>query len=747
MDPDVAADADAWRGELGPDAADAGPGSSPLGRLRAHRPYWLATMHQIGVVCALTLSVLDVGYRLEWRATRGPPPRCWLRNHPSASAHATFVAEKVAEGVAAGTMHVCAAADLHCILPLGVAVNSAGKPRLIWDGRHVNRHLPRYKFRMETLQREGRALFERSLWGGTLDLSSAYHHIEIHPDSTPFLGFEWGGVFYRFVVLPFGISTAPWLFTKVMGHCGRFLRSPGLGLDLLIYLDDLIFAAPTARDALRTAQTMIHVLRRFGWLIHPTKCTGVSEAIQVFRALGTVVDLATQLYSVPAETVDRILRAASALATGPPMAPVRVVARLKGLIGSTWVATGPATRVRTRAFDEVIESRPAALGRSRRAVRRSWAALVLVTAAAREEAEWWIRHLARLSGQPIRPRPFDASVDGDIASDASDSGVGAFLSATSTPSCLFRTLLARAPQGMTRTMVASCLRRGIEFMAALPPHLLAASSTLRELWGVSTFIIAVAPLLRGGRFRVFMDNLGCVFILGGVVPPFAVGGKQWGEYVSGGSPDRALQRLALRLFEAQVQGGFTLQAVWVPRLENVRADFLSHASEARQHDYCLLPALFRWLDERWGPHTIDRFACPATCQPLAEPHTGRFCSAYFHPSAVWTDAFAAPWAGDNNWLFPPVPLIARTLAYLRASGARGTLVVPLGPWAPWRPLLRARGTWAADVTAAVLLGTAADCLALPPRYRSLFRTAPIYALRVDGRRSRGPRPHPAHGPP
>ena len=112
-------------------------------------------------------------------------------------------------------MRVCDAAKLHCILPLGVAVNSAGKPRLIWDGRHVNRHLPRYKFRMETLQREGRALFERSLWGGTLDLSSAYHHVEIHPESTTYLGFEWGGVFHRFVVLPFGISTAPWLFTKV----------------------------------------------------------------------------------------------------------------------------------------------------------------------------------------------------------------------------------------------------------------------------------------------------------------------------------------------------------------------------------------------------------------------------------------------------------------------------------------------------------------------------------------------------
>ena len=514
-----------------------------------------------------------------------------------------------------------------------------------------------------------------------------------------------------------------------------------------MYLDDLIFAAPTARDSLRTAQTMIHVLRRFGWLIHPTKCTGVSEAIQVFRALGTVVDLATQLYSVPAETVERIIRAATSLATGPPMAPVRTVARLKGLVSATWVATGPATRVRTRAFDSVIESRPPAHGRGKRAIRRSWAAAVLVTAAAREEAEWWARHIARLSGQPIRPRPFDSSVDGDIASDASDTGVGAFLSAASTPSSLFRTLLARAPAGMTRTMVASLLRRGIEFMAALPPHLLDASSTLRELWGIATFITSAAPLLRGGRFRVFMDNLGCVFIMGGVVPAFAVGGKAWGEFVSGGSPDPALQRLALQLFEAQLTGGFTLQAVWVPRTENVRADFLSHASEARQHDYCLLPSLFRWLDERWGPHTIDRFACPATCQALAAPHTGRFCGAYFHPDAVWTDAFSAPWAGDNNWLFPPVTLIGRTLAYLRSQGARGTLIVPLGPWAPWRPLLRARGVWAPDVTAHALLGAARECLALPPRYRHLFRGALIYALRIDGRLHAAPGAPLARGPP
>ncbi len=56
--------------------------------------------------------------------------------------------------------------------------------------------------------------------------------------------------------------------------------------------------------------------------IHAAKCTGASEAVPVFRALGTAAGLATQLWSVPTETVGGIIAAAAALVTGPPMAPV-----------------------------------------------------------------------------------------------------------------------------------------------------------------------------------------------------------------------------------------------------------------------------------------------------------------------------------------------------------------------------------------------------------------------------------------
>jgi hypothetical protein len=142
------------RGDVVGEHAEGEQAPSPRHRLRDRRTYWGATMRQMGLVCALTLSVITGGFRtgMDWDPDMGPAPPAFLRNHPSALAEAAFVSEAVAAGVAARTMR-CSRDALTCILPLGVAFNSAMKRRLIWDGRHVNRHLRKRPCRMETLQR------------------------------------------------------------------------------------------------------------------------------------------------------------------------------------------------------------------------------------------------------------------------------------------------------------------------------------------------------------------------------------------------------------------------------------------------------------------------------------------------------------------------------------------------------------------------------------------------------------------
>ena len=72
------------------------------------------------------------------------------------------------------------------------------------------------------------------------DLHSAYHHIDIFEPHTEFLGFSWqfgGSVkYFRFKVLPFGLSSACYIFTKVTRPLVKKWRSEGK--QVLMYLDD-----------------------------------------------------------------------------------------------------------------------------------------------------------------------------------------------------------------------------------------------------------------------------------------------------------------------------------------------------------------------------------------------------------------------------------------------------------------------------------------------------------------------------
>ena len=50
----------------------------------------------------------------------------------------------------------------------------------------------------------------------SFDLKSAYHHIMIAKEDREYWGFQWKDKYYVFSGLPFGISTAGYIFTKVL---------------------------------------------------------------------------------------------------------------------------------------------------------------------------------------------------------------------------------------------------------------------------------------------------------------------------------------------------------------------------------------------------------------------------------------------------------------------------------------------------------------------------------------------------
>ena len=86
------------------------------------------------------------------------------------------------------------------------------------------------------------AYFAKDSYMFSFDLKSGYHHIEILPEHQTFLGFSRRApdsnseIFYVFTVLPFGLSTAPYIFTKLSKPLEKHWRIQGNCI--AIFLDD-----------------------------------------------------------------------------------------------------------------------------------------------------------------------------------------------------------------------------------------------------------------------------------------------------------------------------------------------------------------------------------------------------------------------------------------------------------------------------------------------------------------------------
>ena len=67
-------------------------------------------------------------------------------------------------------------------------------------------------------------------WAVSIDLTDAYLHIPIHPQSRKYLRFMFEDQVFEFMVLPIGMSLSPWIFTELMDDIAAHLRQPAISL-------------------------------------------------------------------------------------------------------------------------------------------------------------------------------------------------------------------------------------------------------------------------------------------------------------------------------------------------------------------------------------------------------------------------------------------------------------------------------------------------------------------------------------
>lgn len=201
--------------------------------------------------------------------------------------------------------------------------------RLVLDLKALNKWVVRIPFRMETLQRVI-PLVLPGHYMCTLDLQDAYYHVPIHPQSRRFLRFCVQGRHFQFLVLPFGLRSAPRVFTKVVAPVVAVLHLRGLLV--YPYLDDWLIHAPSQSLLLEAQGVVCSVLRDHGFLLNLPKCQLSPSQDLVFIGARFRTDLGRVFLPVP--RILTLVSLARRFLQGDSF-PVRLWLRLLGLMAAT----------------------------------------------------------------------------------------------------------------------------------------------------------------------------------------------------------------------------------------------------------------------------------------------------------------------------------------------------------------------------------------------------------------------------
>ena len=126
-----------------------------------------------------------------------------------------------------------------------VVPKKGGKWRPIINLKFLNQFVEKPHFEMEDI-RSLKDILQEEEQMAKLDLKDAYFSVSIAEKHRKFLQFSWRNQLFKFTCLPFGLSSIPYVFTKLLRPILTFLRDKGVCC--LMYLDDMLILGRTAEE-------------------------------------------------------------------------------------------------------------------------------------------------------------------------------------------------------------------------------------------------------------------------------------------------------------------------------------------------------------------------------------------------------------------------------------------------------------------------------------------------------------------
>ena len=90
----------------------------------------------------------------------------------------------------------------------------------------------------------------------------------IREEDRKYLWIYWRGAYYQWRVLPFGLSSSPYFFCKILQPVVQYLKEQGLNV---IFVDDILLIA-SSNDIDFHKTTLLQCLKDLGWYIKPEMC-------------------------------------------------------------------------------------------------------------------------------------------------------------------------------------------------------------------------------------------------------------------------------------------------------------------------------------------------------------------------------------------------------------------------------------------------------------------------------------------
>ena len=191
------------------------------GNLKRNIAYWL----NILMANESVLQIIENEYKIPFFKTA---EKSHLPNNKSPLKSEKFALDSISEMLKIGSIKDVKA-PAKVINPLSVSENSAAKKRPILKLRYINEYLYKDKIKFDVWKR-----FENYLehtedgYAFRFDLKSGYHHIDMFEEHQTYLGFSWkiNNIlkFFVFTVLPVGLSTVPFVFTKMVTLLVKYWR-------------------------------------------------------------------------------------------------------------------------------------------------------------------------------------------------------------------------------------------------------------------------------------------------------------------------------------------------------------------------------------------------------------------------------------------------------------------------------------------------------------------------------------------